>query len=93
MDFSYDMIQVFDKAPPALDDPSAVAHQLRVPHTQCVLQVRELVHIPQQAVPVLHRLVVLVEVVQVGGIQLTQLHVHEASALRRPVFDDAQVLR
>ena len=93
VDLFHDFIQICDKAAAALNDLPSVIDQLRIPYTERILQFRELIHITQQPVSVLHRLVVLVEIVQIGGIQLAQLHIHEPSSLGRTVFDDSQVLR
>ena len=47
----------------------------------------------KKPVSVLDCFIVLVEIVQIGSIQLTKLHIHKTSSLRGTVFYNSKILR
>ena len=43
--------------------------------------------------PLLDDFIVIIQIIQVKAVKLTKLHIHETPPLRRPVFDNRQILR
>ena len=91
--FPDDFIQILQKNTASPDNLLPVIQKLIIPYIQCHGKRRVVCNLTKQLVALLQHLVVMIQIVQIGFIQLTQLHVHKTSSLGGTILYDGKILR
>lgn len=93
MDAADNPVQLLHKSNAPCNNFFPEFHQLNIPYIQRPPQGGIHVHILEQPVSLVYYFIIVVQVMQIHGIKLTKLHIHESAPFRRAIFNDTEILR